>query len=285
MNESTDKGMIAGLQLINERLTSELFEVNKRLKESEAFKSHFISNITNEILNPFSSILALSENIRNLGEADMAQAKKMADLIHQEAFQLDFQLKNIFAAAMTEAGRDDLIPVTVNLADLVKQAIHFFKTEIKHKQLEIDLTIEDREQERLRTFSTDELKLELIVKNLLSNAIKFSQQKGQIKISVGIRDKRFAMDIRDFGKGIPKNEYKVIFNRFKQLDESANSFNTGQGLGLSIVKAYLLELNGKIELETPEDGGLKIGIELPELNLPDEYDDLGEFLFNSEEKF
>jgi len=286
MNESADQVTIANLTARNELLTSRLFEVNEQLKESEAFKSHFISNITNEILNPFSSILALSENIRNLEETDMEQAKKMAVLIHQEAFHLDFQLKNIFAAAMVEAGLDDLIPVSVNLIGLVEQAIHFFWYEIKHKQLEINFQIEENdEKELLKSFLTDKIKLELIVKNLLSNAIKFSHPNGEIQIVAGIQEKKFGLNIRDFGKGIPPEKYKVIFDRFKQLDERINSLNTGQGLGLSIVKAYIHGLDGKIELDTPEDGGFEVRIELAELSQPDECGNLDDFLFNSDEKF
>lgn len=285
MNESADNGLIANLKSVNEQLTSELFEVNKLLKESEAFKSHFISNVTNEILNPFSSILALTENLMSLGAADLNQAKKMAALIHQEAFHLDFQLKNVFAAATIEAGLDDLMPVPVNVPDLVGQAIRFFDYETERKQLEIDLKIEDHDQNLLKAFVTDELKLELIIKNILSNALKFSHQKGTIQMWAGIDHNHFCLQIRDFGKGILPEEYKTIFNRFKQLDQSIHSLNTGQGLGLSVVRACLLALHGEIELENPEMGGLKVKVKIPELSIPDEYDGLDHFLLNGEEKF
>ncbi|MEL7587682.1 MAG: HAMP domain-containing sensor histidine kinase [Prolixibacteraceae bacterium] len=283
MNESTDKATIAGLTAMNKELTSELFEVNRRLKESEAFKSHFISNITNEILNPFSSILALSENITNLNDADIKQARKMGGLIHREAHQLNFQMKNIFAAAMIEAGLDKLIPGSVNVADLADRAVHFFSFEISRKQLATDLQIE--EHSGVRSFVTDEAKLDLIVKNLLSNAVKFSPPKGVIKIRLGIEEGRLKLTVRDFGPGIPEEEYKVIFDRFRRLDQSISSLNTGQGLGLSIVNAYLLELNGIISLDSPSGGGFEVMIDLPELVRPDEGDDLGDFLLNSEEKF
>jgi len=285
MNESSDKSIIAELRLLNGQLSSELFEVNQRLKESEAFKSHFISNITNEILNPFSSILALSENITSLGKEEIEQAKRMARLIHQEAFQLDFQLKNIFAAAITEAGLDGLRPVSVNPADLIRKAIRFFEQETRRRQLELELKTDDRVPGKQGMFLTDELKLELIVKNLLSNAIKFSPPNGKIELLLTIDEGRLNLIIRDFGKGIPQQEYKAIFDRFKQLDESIHTENTGQGLGLSIVKAYLLVLEGTIELSNPDEGGLKVMIGLPELCLPDPEDDLGGFLFNTEERF
>jgi signal transduction histidine kinase len=285
MNESMDNGAIASLKILNEQLTCELFEVNKLLKESEAFKSHFISNVTNEILNPFSSILALSENFRNMDKTDLEQAKKMAASIYQEAFHLDFQLKNVFAAAMIEAGLDDPIPVQVNLSELVRRTIRFFSYETERKQLEVDLTIEDHDRRLLTTFVTDELKLELVIKNLLSNAFKFSYRGGKIQIMAGIANNKFFWQIRDFGAGVPPEEYKVIFNRFKQLDQNIHSLNTGQGLGLSIVKAYLPALNGTIVLENPETGGLKVKIELPELSIPADDVDLDNFLLTGEEKF
>lgn len=285
MKELANKDTIAELKALNEQLTSELYEANKSLKESEAFKSHFISNVSNEILNPFSSILALTENFRNMETEDLAQAKKMAALIYQEAFHLDFQLKNIFAAAMTEAGLDDVIPVPVNLPDLIRRTIRFFGHEKERKQLQIELSIEDHDPARLKTFVTDEIKLELIIRNLLSNAIKFSPKAGKIKVHAGIEGNSFFLEILDFGRGIPPEEYKIIFNRFRQLDQSIHSLNTGQGLGLSVAKAYLTALKGDIRLENPEKGGLKVTIKLPSLNIPDDSDALDDFLLNSGEKF
>ncbi len=285
--EESDKIAIAALTAGNEQLTSELYEVNRRLREAELFKSHFISNMTNEILNPFASILALSENILSLEETEMEQAKKMALLIHREAFHLDFQLKNVFAAAMIEAGVDNIMPVSVNLVNLVQEAVHFFGQEIRQKQLDIDLQIENKEGSRLlQSFITDEGRLELIIRNLLSNAIKFSDHGGRIEISAGIQDENFKLSVRDFGKGIHQDECKMIFDRFKQLDQSTNTLNTGQGLGLSIVSAYLLSFGGNIGLEAPEGGGLKVTVEMGELSIADgECGSLDDFLLNSEEKF
>lgn len=85
-------------------LTEELKQVNKKLEESEALKSHFISNITNEIINPFTSILGLSKTILAVKKEDWKKVISMVSLIHTEAFNLDFQLKNIFVAAKIEAG-------------------------------------------------------------------------------------------------------------------------------------------------------------------------------------
>ncbi|MBS3771213.1 MAG: hypothetical protein KGY70_13145, partial [Bacteroidales bacterium] len=68
-----------------QKLYDELKEVNKKLEDSESLKSHFISNITNEIINPFSSIMGLAKNIMSLEEPDWKQVKSMVSMIYYEA--------------------------------------------------------------------------------------------------------------------------------------------------------------------------------------------------------
>jgi signal transduction histidine kinase len=283
--DKNDKTEFAELKQQNEQLISQLYEVNQRLKDSEAFKSHFISNITNELLNPFSSILAVAENIAKLEDGEMDKARKMAESIHQEAFHLDFQLKNVFAAAMTEAGLDAPIAGSVNIPLLIEKAVHFFDYEAGNKHLNVVVTTEEQSRGKLENFMTDASKISLIIKNIISNAIKFSHPEGEIRIRLETNGPLLRMQIRDFGKGIPEAQYGLIFDRFKQLDLSINSVNTGQGLGLSIVKAYLLALDGKIRLESPPDGGLEVIVELPELSREDDFDDLAGFILNGEENF
>ena len=114
MSDLTDKELIDELkkrfevnkQTLNEvqELNDELRKVNRKLEDSEALKSHFISNITNEIINPFASILALSKNILSVDKENWKKVITMVSLIYSEAFNLDFQLRNIFVAAKLEAG-------------------------------------------------------------------------------------------------------------------------------------------------------------------------------------
>ncbi|HRW63836.1 MAG TPA: hypothetical protein P5132_10120, partial [Bacteroidales bacterium] len=102
MSELTDKELIDELKKrfeLNKRaleevqeLNEELKKANNKLEESEALKSHFISNITNEIINPFASILALSKNILSVEKENWKKVISMVSLIYSEAFNLDFQL-------------------------------------------------------------------------------------------------------------------------------------------------------------------------------------------------
>ena len=286
MRESDVEKKVEELKARNEILTAKLVKVNERLRDSEVFKSHFLSNITNEIVNPFSSIMILSENIQKLEKDEIASIHKMATLIHDEAFQLDFQLKNIFAAAMIEAGLDDVISVKADLVDAINKTIRFFDRELTKKDLRISFDIDEgMDRDRIKSFHVDVDKFELMIKNLLSNAIKYSPHGAGIILRLEMVDEMIKLTVRDFGKGIPKHEFFLIFDRFKQLDSRINSMNTGHGLGLSIVNSYVQSFGGKVDLGTSQEDGLEISILFPELESVDDWDSTEDFFLGSEEKF
>ena len=268
-----------------EELSGKLYRVNNKLKESEALKGHFISNITNEIINPFSSILVIAENMQKLKNGQMDEAKMMSSMIYDEAFHLDFQLKNIFAAAAIEAGKDDLKPTTVNLNSLFEKSILFFKKQINSKEISINLKQEQKNEGDYTFFVTDEDKLALIIKNLLDNAIKFSFEKGQIDISMLLDENGLTFSVRDYGKGIPTEKTQAIFDRFLQLDERINSINSGHGLGLSIVNSYVLYLNGYLEIEEQNGAGVCMKVSISELEKDEVWDELDQFIIDPDEKF
>jgi len=263
-------------------LSESLFLVNKKLKLSDSYKGHFISNITNEIVNPFASILLLSKNIQSLSDDEMDKAKRMAELINKEAFQLDFQLKNIFAAALIESGKETVSLRKVAVKQLWNKVAAYFHEPLAGKQLQVELSIS--EAEPMDGFVTDYSKLELILKNLLSNAIKFSHAGDKILVGLKSSPGNLQIEIRDFGKGIPQGERDEIYDRFKQVDERINSVNPGHGLGLSIVKSYCEMLNAEIELAFPDDGGTLILLSLQEGVLEGE-DELSDFMLDQGESF
>ncbi len=272
MNESEIvklKKEIAVLKKDNELL-------NKKLKDSEGLKTHFISNIMNEIYNPFTSILMLSENIINLNKEKLEKASGMADSIHSEAAKLDFHLKNIFAAAMIEAGQDDVDCKLTDVQKLLDSTIRKFTSSLKNKNIKLE---NSSTNQNLGEVNTDKDKISLIFSNLISNAIKFSNDSGIIVIDINKDNSNLTFSIKDNGPGITDNHKEEIFDRFERLDNTINSITGGNGLGLSIVKAYVELLNGTIEIQNTN--GTKITIVIPICTTENTDDDL----FDDEELF
>jgi signal transduction histidine kinase len=245
-----------------EKLTTDLKEVNKKLAESEALKSHFISNITNEIVNPFTSIVILSKNILSVKKGDWEKVMKMAKLIHTEAFNLDFQLKNIFAAAEIEAGELFMEVSNVSVDTLIRAVAESFETESQKKKINFEFIFEGISENEL-LFKTDSEKLRLVLSNLIDNAIKFSKNN-KVIVSRKIEDGNLIISVQDFGIGISEKNQQIIFDRFKRLDTGINSVNRGHGLGLSINKALLDFLNGTINIDSRKNEGTVFTIMIPE---------------------
>jgi signal transduction histidine kinase len=269
-------------------LNEELIHVNKKLEESESLKSHFVSNITNEIINPFTSILGLSKAILSVEKENWKRVFSMVALIHSEAFSLDFQFRNIFVAAKIEAG--DIYPeiFTVDIKNLIESVIESFKYEAKKKHLIVNITHhESTEKGKLFVFKTDPEKVKLIFANLVRNAINFSYENGQIDILICVIEKNLRITVKDYGIGISKENHAIIFDRFNRLDSGINSVNRGHGLGLSVSKAIIDLLNGKIEIASELGTGATFTIIIPESDEPSEgfASDANEAFFNDFDKF
>ncbi len=245
-------------------LTDKLVSVNQKLEESESMKSHFISNITNDIINPFASILGLTEHLMNMKKEDYEKMKEFARMIHEEAFELDFQLKNIFAAAKLEAGEFFPEISNVKVIDLFQNVINTYDKLSRKKNINIKFlhtnTSSKRDQE---FFKTDPDKLQLVCSNLLSNSILFSPEHSEIVISLSITDQYVSFAIQDQGIGISKESSDKIFDRFYRVNHSINSENKGLGLGLAVTKGILEMMEGVIELQHV-NGGAEFRVELPE---------------------
>jgi len=263
-------------QIIEElqSLTDQLQQVNEKLKESESLKTNFISNITNEIVNPFASILGLSKHITSIGEGKSNQIKKMAELIYKEAFSLDFQFKNIFAAAEIEAGEMYPDISNVDIKKLIESIVEYFKEEAETKQITVlaDFIVNDEFGGNFH-FKTDAEKISLMLRNLLSNSIKFSPSKSTVLIHSCIENGFLIISLKDEGIGIDANNRSVIFDRFKRVDAQINSINRGHGLGLAIVKAILDVLEGGIEIEGEKGAGSVFTVKIPEVSPKTKVDD------------
>jgi len=244
--------------------TEQLKVLNKKLEDSEALKSHFLSNIRNEIINPFASIIGLASFISNMKNPDLEKIQNMAYLIYTEAFQLDFQLKNIFAAAEIEAGEAQPQTTRVSVSGVINSCIDAFKhiTEPKFITVNFDNKI-DYSQSASPHFATDSGKLEMIISNILSNAIQFSHEGGKIYIVASAIENELIVSIQDFGIGMNENDKQLIFDRFKRVNNAINTPNKGHGLGLSVCADYLAILSGEISFQSEENKGSTFTVRIP----------------------
>ena len=125
LKSSSEKDRASRQQL--RKLMKTLEEVNKKLKEAESLKTNFLSHIRNEINNPLTSIMGLSEQIIHGSNLNPDTIQKTAEMIYSETFDLDFQLRNIFVAAELEAGEHIMNVSNVDVNALIQSTITSFR--------------------------------------------------------------------------------------------------------------------------------------------------------------
>ncbi|MEN8247446.1 MAG: HAMP domain-containing sensor histidine kinase [Bacteroidota bacterium] len=239
------------------KLMDQLEKVNKKLIESEKVKTMFLSNIRNEINNPLSAILGLSAKLecKPGGERTI---KHTANLIHKEAFLLDFQLKNIFTAAELEAGELQPNFGRVNVYALAKGILDSFDYLIDTKKLKVEFICESDLE-----FITDAGMMSSIIRNLVSNGIEFNKDKGKLTLELELEDKELKIRVIDTGVGMEKTDYTVVFDRFVQLDSGATKSHAGHGLGLTVTKAQTELIQGSIMVDCVLGKGCSFGVSIP----------------------
>ncbi len=241
-----------------ERLMDQLEQVNKKLIDSESVKTQFLSNIRNEINNPLSSILGLADKLSQT-PGNIKQVKYTSSLIHQEAFSLDFQLRNIFTAAELEAGELQPNFGKVDVFSLVNNNIKKFDLLINRKKLLVELKCTEN-----LAFITDASMLSSIIRNLLSNAIEFNKEQGKISIEIKIENNKILhINVIDTGIGMKESDYNIIFDRFVQLETGVTKSHLGHGLGLTVTKAQVELMQGSVHVECIIGEGCSIGISIP----------------------
>ena len=239
-------------------VTRKLEEVNVRLQDSERVKSQFLSNIRNEINNPLSAIMGLASQLGACRQ-EPERCARTAAMIYAEAFNLDFQLQNVFMAAELEAGEAAPDLAMVDVPAVITGCLDKLAQRIGEKQLEVRTDLPAG-----LVFATDAQKLEIMVVNLLANAVEFNVEGGRIEVSASSVDgKELVVAVADTGPGIAAADREFIFDRFRQLEVGTTKSHRGHGLGLSICWALAELLGGMLDVDSRPGAGSRFVLTLP----------------------
>lgn len=149
-----------------------------------------------------------------------------------EAFDLDFQMQNIFSAAELEAGDAEPAVETVDVPAVIRDAVSAFARHARDRSLDIRL---DGDPAGAAVFETDGRKLRQIVPELPFNAVTFSPFRADWS-RFHVDDDTLSLSVEDQGPGIPAESRDAVVRRFRQLDSENDMRRKGRGLGLSVVR-------------------------------------------------
>jgi PAS domain S-box-containing protein len=229
----------------------ELIKAKEKAEESDRLKSAFLTNLSHEIRTPMNGILGFLDLLKE-PELEESQQNMYIDIVNQSGKRLLSTLNDIIEISKIETGILEKKLEEVNIRDIMKYYYHFFKLETDKKGLKFNIEKQVTGQEAI--IFTDKYKLESILSNLIKNAIKFTSN-GSITIGNYISNNLLIFYVKDTGCGIPEELRDAIFERFIQADINMSRTYEGSGLGLSIVKAYVEAIGGKIEVQSEINKG------------------------------
>lgn len=240
-------------------LTNELKEQQKKLIESDKYKTDFLANMSHELKTPLNSIIVISSIMsKNKNQKlDEEQVKNMK-IINNCGNDLLFLINDILDISKIEAGE-----LTLNLSKTdINELIENLVNEMKPLAIEKNLVLETNNLSKNIILLTDSHRIKQILKNLLSNAIKFTQ-KGMIEVILEENANDITIKVIDQGIGISEEKLKYVFERFKQADGSTTRKYGGTGLGLAISKELALLLGADIKAFSILDKGSTFELILP----------------------
>lgn len=247
-------------KLLDEKL-GEMAETNVALYESNRLKSEFLANVSHELRTPLTSIIGFAELLREGpgSDSDNRTTRYSQNILISGRILLEI-INDLLDLAKIEAGKVDLHLETVHVTELCATLLDFVRPQADKNNLTITLDAEDE----LPIMITDRGKVRQILFNLLSNAIKFTPERGSVTLSVARENnERLRMSVSDTGPGIADEDQEMIFEKFRQIDQSATREHRGAGLGLAIAKELTRLLGGEIGVESRLDAGSTFWVELP----------------------
>lgn len=246
------------------KLLLSLIQAKEKAEESDRLKTSFLANMSHEIRTPLNSILGFSELLCS-PDFDNEEKIEFLKLIQSNGNNLLLMINDIIDISKIEAGQIEIKINSIKVKNLLTEIHKEYKFKSKEKGLVFHLDSRNLNEEF--TLETDEVKLKQIIYNILLNAFKFTE-KGSIKIGFEVKDQFGIFSVIDTGIGIPEEFHELIFDRFRQVDNSLTRKYQGAGLGLAISKKFVEILGGQIWVESKSGIGSTFYFSIPMKTIP-----------------
>ncbi len=243
---------------------TDFLKAQTKAEESDRLKSSFLANMSHEIRTPLNSILGFSGLLLD-DQITNDERKSFVAHINHSGNQLLKVIDNIIDYSFIESGNLRLIPSKIFVEELVNQLMQFaLQDKALYGKDEVEV-LSAVDLPNGYFFVGDSRRLEQVLKNLLDNALKFTD-RGRISLNVSLSHNDLVFMVTDTGIGISSEMQKVVFERFRQEDETLSRNFGGSGLGLSISQQIVELMGGTIEMVSHVGRGTHLEVRLPASN-------------------
>jgi PAS domain S-box-containing protein len=262
--------MIGTIQDITERVNTEraLRKSNKELmlakekaEEADRLKTAFLANMSHEIRTPMNGIMGYAEMLMR-PDITMNKKSEFPEIIYRSSKQLLRIINDILDISKIEADQMHLLPEKINLNQLLDHILDFYVNDTSLQKKKNTICLSKALTDEKSFIFADPSRLEQIITNLLDNALKFTTN-GTIEFGYHLGDKTIELFVKDTGVGISPEKQAIIFERFRQAEESFSSPYGGNGLGLAISKGLVKLMDGNIWVQSTINKGSNFYVSIP----------------------
>lgn len=238
-------------------MVKEKLQLQKEELEYNKLKTKFFANLSHELRTPLNLIFSALQII-NIREKNEKQ-KKYYNIIRQNSYRLLRLVNNIIDLTKLDVNsyqinlnNYDIITICENITFSTKDYV-----QSQYKDIIFNTTIEKK------VIACDPFCIERILLNLISNSVKFTERGDIINVNIYIEENDIIIEVADTGIGIQKEKLSIIFDYFRQVDESFSRRSEGSGIGLSLVKSLVELHEGDVWVESEYGEGTSFYISLP----------------------
>jgi len=224
---------------------------NETLEGLNKSKNHLFSILSHDLKTPINSIFQVLE-LQQQGDLTKEVQEEIFEQLLKQVEGTSMMLNNLLHWANTQMDGTVVQLEDINLTEIVNTSIDSFYMEAFTKKI----TINNLVNQDNHLINADLGQARIIVQNVLANAIKFTPVEGSIEVFYSDENHYQSLHIVDYGSGMSKNVVNEIINYDKRMSsEMGTAMEKGTGLGLLLVKQFLVNNNGKMDIKSEEGKG------------------------------
>jgi signal transduction histidine kinase/ActR/RegA family two-component response regulator len=239
--------------LLNERARAQAADLERAMSE----RSRFFASLSHELRTPINAVIGYNHLLRERVFGDLNDQQTGAlDKANRSAQHLLELVDDILDISKIEAGKLEIFPERVDLAELLRDTATSLQLQARDKGIDLGIDVPDSV-----TVHTDPARVRQIVLNLLGNAVKFTAS-GRVDLRLRTADHGgVTVAVRDTGPGIRAEDLDRIFEEFEQGNAAPGT--SGTGLGLAISRRLAELLGGELDVESEVGEGSTFVLTLP----------------------
>lgn len=274
-------GSIAAI-IQNRQLVEELQATNDRLVEIDRLKSQFLASMSHELRTPLNSIIGFSRVMLKGIDGPLTEMQEQdLNTIYTSGNHLLNLINDILDQAKIEANQMQLTFKSFDVKEMIEtvRAIAIGSIKERDKTGTLDLNVDI--SPNIPAAYGDDFRSRQIVINLVTNAIKFTPEGTVTVRAYAYQDeergqKMVRIDVIDTGIGIEKKDMPILFEQFRQVDNSLTRTVGGTGLGLPISRALAEMQGGELLVESEVGKGSTFSVTIPTEPIPELIEEHGE---------